>query len=166
MNLSLRYPQLTDEAEALRLHELAKADDFHFLLVAGTFEDQVATIEREARGDVPPGRVPADFYFAIVDGDIIGRISVRHALTDHLLEVGGHIGYWVAPDHRRKGYATEMLRLGLDRLRALGLDRALVTCDDSNAASAKTIERNGGILEDIRQLDHESEPKRRYWIGL
>lgn len=166
MALSLRYPQLSDEAEALRLHEIAAAEDFPFLLADGTFADRLAVIEREARGNVPTGRVPADFYFAIVGDSIIGRLSVRHALTDYLLEVGGHIGYWVAPDQRRKDYATQMLRLGLERLHALGVKRALVTCDDSNEASAATIERNGGILEDIRQSDPDSTPTRRYWIEI
>jgi predicted acetyltransferase len=42
--------------------------------------------------------------------------------------------------------------------RSLGLDRILVTCDDDNEASRRTIQRNGGVLEDIRQ------DKLRYWI--
>ena len=40
------------------------------------------------------------------------------------------------------------------------IDRVLVTCDDTNLASATVIERNGGVLEDIRGV------KRRYWIDL
>ncbi|MFD5230388.1 GNAT family N-acetyltransferase [Streptomyces qaidamensis] len=47
---------------------------------------------------------------------------------------------------------------------ALGLDRVLLTCDDGNAGSARTIESNGGALEDVRNT--EIGVKRRYWITL
>ncbi|MGO4760434.1 GNAT family N-acetyltransferase, partial [Streptomyces sp. 2MCAF27] len=47
---------------------------------------------------------------------------------------------------------------------ALGLDRVLLTCDDGNVGSARTIESNGGVLEDVRST--ETGVKRRYWITL
>ncbi len=46
----------------------------------------------------------------------------------------------------------------------MGLDRVLVTCDPGNTASARTIERSGGQLEDTR--DTSDGPRRRYWITL
>ena len=45
-----------------------------------------------------------------------------------------------------------------------GPGRLLVTCDADNAGSARTIEKNGGELEDIRET--ELGLTRRYWIGL
>jgi predicted acetyltransferase len=54
------------------------------------------------------------------------------------------------------------LRAVLPNARALGLDRVLVTCDDENLASARTIERCGGVLEEVR--DTELGHTRRYWI--
>ena len=84
-------------------------------------------------------------------------------MNDFLLGFGGHVGYAVAPEHRGRGYATEILRQAVARLATLGVDRVLVTCDPENIASARTIERCGGVLEDIREL-----PERRvsrYWIG-
>ncbi len=48
----------------------------------------------------------------------------------------------------------------LGQARVLGLERVLVTCEDDNVASARTIERCGGVLEDVRQ------GMRRYWIDL
>ena len=44
------------------------------------------------------------------------------------------------------------------------MDRVLLTCDEDNVASALTIERNGGVLEDVRDTDLGR--KRRYWISL
>ena len=46
------------------------------------------------------------------------------------------------------------------RAKALGLDRVLVTCDEDNDGSRRTIERNGGVYEDSRK------GKRRYWIAV
>jgi predicted acetyltransferase len=58
-----------------------------------------------------------------------------------------------------------MLRLALrvahDRM---GLDRVLVTCNDDNVGSIRTIERNGGVLEDITSGADVGQPTRRYWI--
>ena len=114
--------------------------------------------------EVPPGMVPSTFLVADVDGDIAGRTSIRHELNDFLAHEGGHIGYAVLPQYRRLGYATEILRQSLVIARAMGIDRALVTCEDANVASACTIERNGGRLESIISDTRDGERFRRYWI--
>ena len=91
-------------------------------------------------------------------------IDIRHRLNEYLLQFGGNIGYSVRPSQRRKGYATEMLALALEECRKLGLDRALVTCDKSNIGSAKTIQKNGGVLEnEVLEGDRITQ---RYWIAL
>ena len=94
----------------------------------------------------------------------MGRVSIRFELNEFLSRVGGHVGYGVAPSHRRKGYASEILTQALVLLRADGVDRVLVTCDDSNVASANTIERHGGVLDSIVPPDGDEEAIRRYWI--
>ena len=106
----------------------------------------------------PAHFVPATTLW-MVDGDeFLGRISVRHQLTTFLLEVGGHIGYSVRPSARRHGHATRALRMMLPMCADLGIDDVLVTCDDDNEASRRTIELNGGVLEDVRGK------KMRFWI--
>lgn len=107
-------------------------------------------------------RVRADYLLAEVDGVVVGRVSIRHSLTDHLRRVGGHVGYAVGPQFRRRGHATEILRQSVERLRAEGVTRVLVTCDDDNMGSRRTIEACGGVLEDI--VDSGGRRKRRYWI--
>ena len=121
-----------------------------------------AAMDGLADGDVARGlgMVP-DTKRWLVEGDtLLGFLSVRHELNDFLLEQGGHIGYSVRPSARRRGHATYACDWGLDHLRGLGVERALITCDDDNLASAATIERNGGVLEDVRGV------KRRYWVDL
>lgn len=100
-------------------------------------------------------------FLWITDGEeVIGSIAVRHRLTEWLLDQGGHIGYSIRPSRRREGHASRALAIGLDRARDLGLDRVLLTCDLDNDASRRTIEANGGVLEDVRG------DRRRYWIAL
>lgn len=92
------------------------------------------------------------------DGDYVGRMSIRHELNDWLAEVGGHIGYDVRRSRRGQGHATAMLAAALGICRDLGLDQALLTCDEDNLASRRVIERNGGVLEDVRR------DKLRFWV--
>lgn len=107
----------------------------------------------------PAGWVPTTYLWGVEDGSFVGGMNVRHILTDGLLEVGGHIGYGVRRGARGHGVATAMLRRVLPIARGVGIDPVLVTCDLDNVASRRTIERNGGVLEDVRG------DKRRYWIS-
>ena len=113
----------------------------------------------------PPGWTPATQYVAL-DGDcrIIGMIDLRHRLNDFLAEYGGHIGYSVRPGERRRGVAARMLAEVLEIARERGMQRLLVTCDEGNEASRRTIERSGGVFE--RTTRHESMTILRYWIEL
>ena len=164
MPLLLRPPTVADEPAMRRMHEQLAGEGFQFLLADGPWSHVLAQIEWESRGvGLPEGRVPADFLVAEVDGVPVGRVSVRHRLNDFLLQEGGHIGYAVAPEFRRRGYATQIVREAVQRLAALGVDRVLITCDEGNQASAGTIEKAGGVLEDVRPAT-TGPAKRRYWI--
>lgn len=164
MTVHLRAPHQSDEADLRRLHAQLQDDNFDFLLSQGNWDDILSEIEREARGtELAPGRVRAEFLVAEVYGVPVGRVSIRYSLTDFLLEVGGHVGYAVGPEFRGRGYAKQILQLSVARLARNGVHRALVTCDDSNAASAAVIEHCGGRLEDVRETE-AGVFKRRYWI--
>ncbi|MET7426826.1 GNAT family N-acetyltransferase [Dactylosporangium sp. NPDC005555] len=106
----------------------------------------------------PEGHVPSTTLWWVEDDDYLGRIAIRHRLTPHLREVGGHIGYDVRPSARRRGHATAMLRAALPVARGLGIESALVTCDVTNIASRKVIEVNGGVLGD------QHGDKLRFWL--
>jgi predicted acetyltransferase len=77
---------------------------------------------------------------AEVDGALVGRASVRFELNEWLARQGGHIGYAVLPEFRRRGYATEILRQAIEVARQEGVDRVLVICDEENIGSAAVIE--------------------------
>lgn len=166
--LVLREPLPGDEAQARVAQWELAADDFNFALgdLDGSWSDYLAGLERDRAGrDLAPGRVPATMLFALVNDEIVGRVHIRHVLTESLQEEGGYIGYGVRPRFRRRGYATEMLQQGLLVVRELGITRALVTCDDDNPGSIGTIEACGGVLEDTRPSDGGALT-RRYWIDL
>jgi predicted acetyltransferase len=117
--------------------------------------------EGEAREHLPrpDGRVPQTTLWWVSGNEYLGRISIRHRLTASLREIGGHIGYDIRPSARRRGHATAMLAAALPVARSLGIDAALLTCDEDNIASRKVIEANGGVLED------KSGGKVRYWVS-
>jgi predicted acetyltransferase len=106
--------------------------------------------------------VPKTHLWALADRQFVGRIAIHHALTDALRREGGHIGYDTLPSLRGRGVATEMLRQALPVARALGLREVLITCDDTNAASIRVIEKNGGSLQATRAL-HPDRPRKRYY---
>jgi predicted acetyltransferase len=167
--LELRLPRVNEEAEFLRAHRATTPDVPTFLhdydegMPFGRYLERLVA---RAHGEhLPKYRVASTFLFAFDASTIVGRVSIRHALNDFLLRIGGHIGYVVVPDCRRRGYATEMLRLSVRLAHdQLGINRVLVICDDDNVASIRTIEKNGGVLENIVRAADLDTPKRRYWI--
>ncbi len=169
--LRLRSLRVDDEPAFLAAHEEMAAEGFTFGLgyeQPEPFADYVEALEKKRSGVSLPGRwehwVRSVFLVADVDGVIVGRASIRFELNDFLAYEGGHVGYGVLAAHRRRGYATEILRQSLAIARDHGVERALVTCDDDNAGSATVIERCGGVL-DSTVTGAEGNQVRRYWIG-
>jgi len=130
------------------------------------FPSMIEMLEGFSKGiGLKGGQVEHSTYWLInTEGKILGVVNIRHRLNDKLLNIGGHIGYGIRLSERRKGYATQILRLALEITRNMGIEKVLVTCDKDNVASAKTIIKNNGILdsEDI----FEGKEIQRYWIPI
>lgn len=82
----------------------------------------------------------------------IGSINLRWqekdgrpilALPEHVL---GHVGYTILPAFAGHGYATAALAAMLRVAHEAGLPEIIITCDESNHASRRIIEKNGGRL--------------------
>ena len=111
------------------------------------------------------GKVNCSTYWLVNDDKkVIGAVNIRHRLNAQLLKKGGHIGYGIRPSERRKGHATRLLALALNKAKELGIQKALVTCDKENIGSAKTILKNGGVLESEEMID--GTVVQRYWIEI
>ena len=118
--------------------------------------------------NIEPYRVPETIYWLVDDGEFIGRLELRHELNDHLLEVGGHIGYSIRPSRRQSGYGTLILDLALQKACEFGMEKVLLTCDPDNVASRKIIEKNGGEFENRIDVvrDGMEYHKLRFWIDV
>ena len=110
--------------------------------------------------------VTASVFLAIREEDnkLVGMINIRHALNEYLYNYGGHIGYSVRKNERRKGYAKEMMNMTLADCKKSGMKKVLLTCDSDNIASAKIIKYCGGILEN--EVSNGEGLTQRYWIEL
>ena len=118
----------------------------------------------EVRDD--PTLVPDSTFFCLDEerDRMVGAVNIRHTLNECLLREGGHIGDGVRPSERRKGIATQMIALALEECRKLRIDRVLMVCEKDNIASAKSILRNGGVLEN--EIVSDGEVLQRYWLDL
>ncbi|KAA0779394.1 GNAT family acetyltransferase [Bacillus sp. AR2-1] len=116
--------------------------------------------------NLPESWVPDSTYWLVTDENkIVGAVNIRHSLTEHLFNAGGHIGYGIRPSERRKGYATKLLELSLEKTKELNITKALVVCNDVNTASEKTILHNGGLRDDDF-IEEDGNVVRRFWIEL
>jgi len=123
------------------------------------------TYKIEAADTCPPNLVPAHTYFLVQENKkIIGAVNIRHYLNDYLFNFGGHIGYGIRPSERNNGYASLMLSMALPIAKGLGINRVLVTCNKNNVGSAKTMIKNGGVLEN--EVAGDGEITQRYWIEV
>lgn len=118
--------------------------------------------------NLPPDKVPGITYFCVrkEDEKIVGMINIRPTANEFLRTEGGHIGYCVRPTERRKGYGTQMLRLGLEVCRRVDIHRVIVSCDKLNLASAGVIKNCGGVLDAEFYSKTYHETLQRYVISL
>jgi predicted acetyltransferase len=168
----IQLRELTIKDEGALNYAIREFIDPNFSFVFGyrigedSFHEYIAKLRLEKNAEtVSSGFVPNSMLFGFLGDEIVGRVSLRHCLNKNLEEVGGHIGFGVVPRFRQFGYASNMLTKTLPLAKGLGLKRALVTCDEENLASRKTIERCGGVFERFAHTA-DGSIKRRYWINL
>lgn len=125
-------------------------------------------IDYEKKETLPEGRVIATQFMFVREQDnrLVGMIQIRHYFNDYLSKYGGHIGYSIRPNERRKGYGKKMLAAVLPYCKEIGLDKVLITCLEDNIASEKTILANGGKYENTIHEPEENVNLKRYWIEL
>lgn len=158
--IKLREVVIEDKDEILRLYKeymdappIPGIDTFEGVrnfehLEELSFEDWFKELDfNKDKNNLPPEFSTQTTYLVEADKKIVGMINVRWEKVPILMEFGGLIGYSIRPEARGKGYANEMLRLGLIKLRDSGVKDFIVSCKDFNVASKKVIERNGGVFE-------------------
>jgi predicted acetyltransferase len=128
------------------------------------FVDELADWSRGLR--LQSGWAPESTFWLVDDEWFIGKVEIRHRLTDTLRRRGGHVGYAIRPSARRRGHGRMAMWQALGPCRDLGLHKVLVTCDVTNEASRRIIVGCGGVLEDVVRLPDREVGTMRYWIDV
>ena len=170
----MEISQLGMEHEKALQDFLADFTNAGEMVIPGYFADSdwthaeiVENLARMSRGEgLPDGWVPGTTSFLFHEGEILGVSNLRHRLTGQLLRFGGHVGFSVKPSARCRGHATRLLEGAKALARGKGINRLLLTCNAENVASARVIEKCGGVLEDETYLEDTGKLVRRYWIAL
>lgn len=162
------YPQLSEMIDEWK-HDIDvnKGNNSPYAIFKNDYHDFDYYLKNLEHFKPTDGLVPDSVFFLYDEtrDKLIGAVNIRHYLNDYLLKEGGHIGDGIRPSERRKGYATLLIRLALDECKKLGIDKVLMVCDKNNIASAKTIIKNGGILEN-EIVSSNGTVIQRYWIQL
>ena len=167
--ITLKRPTKEDEAEA-RAFKQEFLDNGETTINGSELLDRMESYDEWMKSvtdntspdTVNPSWVVTDTYFAFDANDnIVGIIDLRHELNEFLKDFG-NCGYSVRPAQRRKGYATRMLQLILERARQIGMDQLQLSVERSNEASVKTITKNGGKYE--RSFTFEGEEADVYML--
>ena len=169
--MELVLPSLKYKEPFLEALKESVAEDTDTTLVGPqeneSFEDFVRRLNENSKGiNSPAGYVPATMFWLIDNGEVIGRVHIRHELDDFLLREGGNIGYYIKPSKRKMGYGKKILGLALQEAKKMGFSKVLITCDEDNIGSSKIIEGNGGVLENIVETEIGKPRKKRYWIVI
>ena len=172
--LILRVPTEEDEFEILEMVQEFKENSENIIPGSGnienfhTYNEWLEKIKIYSNIEsLPEGRVLGTQFISVKkeDGKLVGFVNLRHSLNDYLLKFGGHIGGSVRPSERRKGYATEQLKLSYKFLETLGVEKVLITCKDWNIASKTSIIKSGGVFENT-ETDKDGNILERYWVTL
>ncbi len=167
--ITLKRPIKENEAEALAFKK-EFIDNGEQTINGSELLDQMdsydewlkSVSDNTSQETVNPSWVVTDTYFAFDKNDrLVGIIDLRHELKG-FLEDFGNSGYSVRPSERRKGYATEMLRLIIERAAEIGLGKLQLSVERTNEPSVKTILKNGGKYE--RSFTFEGEDADVYII--
>ena len=106
------------------------------------------------------------YFLTDETGAVFAQGDLCHRKTQHNLLFAGQLGYGVPPSHRRCGYGTIMCAKLLEKAAEQGFSSLIITCRDDNLASAKIIEKNGGILLNKIYNKEDRIDMRRYQVDL
>ena len=165
-------PSDLEAVKAYRAEFLANGDSMDGCSNLRRFEnmeDWFTWIKNAENKDTCPKHWVPDTQFLSIrpsDGKLIGMLDIRHEFNEAIFNLFGSIGYSIRSSERRKGYATLQLALAKEICKSMGMEKILISCHKNNIASAKTILKNGGILENEVIDERNGETLQRYWITL
>lgn len=112
------------------------------------------------------GEVTRTEYWLQINGKYLGRIQIRKKPSGRFSNIASHVYYEIRPSEQGKGYGTTLLSLGLGKARDMKMNRLIIACDETNVASRKIIEHNGGVLKKTTPVPDSPTPTLLYTIEL
>lgn len=157
--------------DAIEEYRNKKVEDFNYPLVRTKREARLyfTRVENTRRGiNMLKGAVPSSCFWLTDGKHYLGEGHIRHFLNDSLRRFGGNIGYSIRPSAWQQGLGSIQLSLLLTEARKLDIFNPVITCFDTNIASAKIIEKNGGklISKVTNNVKGETRLTRIYNINL
>ena len=119
----------------------------------------------QGRG-VPEGFVPSSTYWLVENGELVGVSNLRHHLNERIRRAGGHIGMGIRPGARGRGLGVLLLGLTIEEARKRGIGELHIHCHKHNAASARMILSNGGVLDSEIEDGEPVEIVQRYVVRV
>lgn len=167
MNISLEFPNESLKDSFMKFLDISFDIPKTLDLVDNSFTDTLSRIRDYSNAvNLPENFVPCTTLWGVEKNTmkIIGGVIIRHYLNEYLNFKGGHIGYYVTPSERNKGYGALLLYLALEKCKKINLNKILITCDEDNIGSNKIIIKNGGILQS-KEVDFNGNLFNRYLIS-
>ena len=132
------------------------------------FNQMIEEVEKSSRGQTTEGYAPTTTYWLYDEENnrLLGASNLRHYLTEQGIKYWGHIGYGIRPSERKKGYATELLKLTMQEAKKKNINRVLLGAYTGNVGSWKVMEKCNGKLENIVIEEESGLPIKRYWIDI
>ncbi len=113
------------------------------------------------------GRLPTSEYELFDDEKLVGKIQIRHKPSYGAgipESMASHIYYEILPEYRSKGYGKQILTLGLEEAKKIGLKEVTITCMDDNIGSKKIIEANGAVFIEEAMIPEDAKKMLKYRI--
>ena len=132
------------------------------------FKEMLDRVEEVEKGENLGEYASSSTYWLYEDETdrLLGASNLRHYLTEDGLKLWGHIGYGIRPSERKKGYATELLKMTMKEAKKYNIDNVLLGAYTGNIGSWKVMEKCGGKFEKIVIEDETGLPIKRYWIEI
>lgn len=162
-----QYKDMMDEwnMEGSRIAPWALHLKYHTLQY---FKEMIERVQEVEKGENLEGYAASTTYW-LYDEErdiLLGASNLRHYLTKEGLKTWGHIGYGIRPSERKKGYATQLLKLTLVEAKIKNIDKVLLGAYIGNVGSWKVMEKCNGKFENIIIEDETGLPIKRYWIDI
>jgi len=122
--------------------------DFHFLNNFDYLTDGEITLKISGKYFGDEDLLPFYYYDIFLGDRFIGRISMRIG-SNFNSYYNGNIGYEIEEIFKGKNYALKACKLVLPIAKAHGMNEIVLTCDEDNIPSYKTIEKLGAELIEI-----------------